>query len=178
MTDYNFSKKYVDENGIISYEQIKLDNEVKRYQYLPYLNYLDVDLVDNYNKFILKRRFGYYEDQNNPNNFKDGSLINNSKIIENLINEYSNLVNFSYKLNNNFNDAIYKSDYYDRDIYFTYKSICETNLYFEINRLYSVILRFQKYNYKIKSKKFTITHLFFIMFILYFVFLLFYNRFN
>lgn len=180
MNEYNFSKKYVSENGIISYEQIGLDNKVKRYHYLPYLDHLDKDLVDKYNKFILKRRFGYHIDQNNPNNYMNDNyrLINDNEIIENIKNEYKNLIEFSSNLTNNFNDAIDKIDYYKTDVYYAYRYICEINLYFEIQRLYSILVRFQNYNNKSKLKTYNIKHLFLIMFILYFIFLLFYNIFN
>jgi len=96
MNEYNFSKKYVSENGIISYEQIGLDNKVKRYHYLPYLDHLDKDLVDKYNKFILKRRFGYHIDQNNPNNY-----ISIAPLLENAnsnLTPYSNNISLSQLL--------------------------------------------------------------------------------
>lgn len=180
MDDYNFSKKYVSDNGIVSYEEIVLDNNVKRNQYLPYLNYLDENIVDEYNKFILKRRFGFYRDQNNPNIFKGdfNRLINDSEKIENLKKEYNNLVEFSSKLSLNFDDAIYKIDYYNRNAYYTYKYICEINLNAEINRLYNILGRFQSYKMDSIKKKYTIKHLFIIMFLIYFIFLLFYNLFN
>ena len=179
MDEYNFSKKYVTD-GIISYEEILLDNDVKKYQYLPYLDYLDENIVDEYNKFILKRRFGYYRDKNNPNIFKVdyNRLINDYEKIENLRNDYNNLVDLATRLSSNFNDSLNKIDYYNRDIYYTYKSICETNLNSEISRLYEIVLRFQNYKPKNIVKKYNIKHLFIIMFVLYFIFLILYNKYN
>lgn len=181
MEDYNFSKKYVSDNGIVSYEEIVLDNNIKKYQYLPYLDYIDENIVDNYNKFILKRRFGFYNDQNNPNIYisNEKRTINDFEIISNLEKQYEELIIFLQELTNNFNNALYKVDYFDRNIYYTYKSICETNLNAEISRMYNLIASFDVYKQdKVEKKKYNIKYLFIIMFSLYFIFLIFYNQFN
>ena len=93
-------------------------------------------------------------------------------------NDYNNLVDLATRLSSNFNDSLNKIDYYNRDIYYTYKSICETNLNSEISRLYEIVLRFQNYKPKNIVKKYNIKHLFIIMFVLYFIFLILYNKYN
>ena len=180
MTDYNFAKRLVSDIGIVSYEEIVLDNNIKIYQYLPYLDYLDENLVDEYNKFILKRRFGFYNDQNNPNQYngEEKRPINDVEKITNINKYYDELVDLSTKLNNNFYDAIPKVDYLDRNPYFIYQNICSTNLNAEITRLYEIIATYVDLKEDTIEKKYNIKYLFIIVFVIYFIFLLFYNKFN
>ena len=170
MENHNFSKKYVSKNGIISYEEIKLDNNIKRYQYLPYLNYINENLVDEYNKFILKRRFGYYQDEN--------LNVNLEQKIDNIQNTYIELINLKIQIINNFNNLKNKIDNSKIEIYDTYKLICETNLNYEIERLNNILSRFYDSRTISIKKNFNLRKLFLIMFSLYFIFLLFYIKFN
>jgi len=50
-------------------KDLKYDKDVKQFQYLPYLNNINPDYIDEFNKIILKKKFGYFIDENNPNNY-------------------------------------------------------------------------------------------------------------
>ena len=62
MENYNFYEEVIDGERKI----IELDKDIEIYQYLPYLDLLDKNLVNKYNRFILRRRYGYYNNMNMP----------------------------------------------------------------------------------------------------------------
>ena len=76
-----------------SFSDIRLDSNIKRYHYLPYLDNISPELVDKYNKFILKRRFGYYQDMNNPNIYfnNEDRLINDNDMLANYKSEFDKI---------------------------------------------------------------------------------------
>ena len=100
MESYKFYKEYRDEYNRLQKDEIKYDSDVKRYQYLPYLDYIKVDLVDKYNKFILKRRFGFYSDQNNPNNYslEESRKISEADKISNYKEQYEETLKFRKRI--------------------------------------------------------------------------------
>ena len=51
------------------YYDLEYEKEIKKFQYLPYLDYVSREYVDQFNRNILRKNFGYYEDENNPNNY-------------------------------------------------------------------------------------------------------------
>ena len=53
----------------MNFGDIITDNKVLEYQYLPYLDSISNEYVDQYNLIILKNIKGYYQDQTNPNNY-------------------------------------------------------------------------------------------------------------
>ena len=123
------------------FSDIRLDSDIKRYHYLPYLDFINKDLVDEYNKFILKRRFGYYQDQNNPNTFfeKEDRLINDNDRYENYKKEFENINNLLNNIYYEFNIAYEKIDFYDRPTYRSYKKMIIDNLNRESLRLNKII---------------------------------------
>lgn len=90
------------------YYDLEYEKEIKKFQYLPYLDYVSREYVDQFNRNILRKNFGYYEDENNPNNYleEENRYINdrdrfiayrnryteNDILYENLTAELNNLI--------------------------------------------------------------------------------------
>lgn len=53
----------------MNYGDILTDKKVLEYQYLPYLDNISKEYVDQYNLVILRNYKGYYQDQTHPNNY-------------------------------------------------------------------------------------------------------------
>ena len=79
----------------MQYPDVVTDKNILEYQYLPYLENINKDYINQFNLIILKRRKGYYEDQINTSNYDNE---NNRYINQNDINQ------------------ILRSRYYDNDL--------------------------------------------------------------
>ena len=79
----------------MQYPDVVTDKNTLEYQYLPYLENINKDYINQFNLVILKRRKGYYEDQINTSNYDNE---NNRYINQNDINQ------------------ILRSRYYDNDL--------------------------------------------------------------
>lgn len=180
MESYKFYKEYRDEYNRLQKDEIKYDSDVKRHQYLPYLDHIKVDIVDRYNKFILKRRFGFYSDQNNPNNYslEEGRKISESDKISNYKEQYEETLKLLNEIDNNFYEAFSLIDYTNRNTYFTYQKICYDNISSELNRLFYIIQELERDVFEIKYKKYSLNNLVLILSILFIVFILLYNFYN
>lgn len=68
----------------MNYGDIITDKQVLEYQYLPYLDNISREYVDQYNLIILKNVKGYYQDQTHPNNYnidQERYINNKDKIL-------------------------------------------------------------------------------------------------
>ena len=177
MENYNFYEEVINGERKI----IELDKDIEIYQYLPYLDFLNKNLVDRYNRFILRRRYGYYNNMNMPHYLiKDERMNNDLDILNNTITYYDDLVNLVDLFTINFNNIFPNLKYEDFFIYRTYQRIILDNLSNEINRLNNIIARVSpviKSNKKI-NKKGNINYLLFILTLLFFIFIILYNMFN
>ena len=129
------------------FSDIRLDSNIKLYHYLPYLDGMDPELIDEYNKFILKRRFGFYQDQNSPNIYinDEKRLINDIDILDNYKTQFTELTEFINKIYYEFDIAYAEADYYQRPVYNTYKKMVLDNLNQESIRLNQIIERLDEY---------------------------------
>lgn len=177
MEDYNFYEEVINEERKI----IELDKDIEIYQYLPYLDSLNKDLVDKYNRFILRRRYGYYNNMNMPHYLiKDERMNNNLDILNNTITYYDDLINLVDLFTINFNNIFPNLKYGDFLIYRTYQRIVFDNLSNEINRLNNILARISPAikNEKKINKEANINYLLFILILLIFIFFILYNMFN
>lgn len=177
MENYNFYEEVIDGERKI----IELDNDIKLYQYLPYLDLLNKNLVDRYNRFILRRRYGYYNNMNMPHYLiKDQRINNDLDILNGTITYYDDLNDLGSLFITNFNNIFPKLNYNDFNTYRTYQRIVLDNLYNEINRLNDILTRITPVirNDKRINKKANISYLLFILLLLTFIFLILYNMFN
>lgn len=143
------------------FSDIRLDSNIKRYHYLPYLDYINKNLVDEYNKFILKRRFGYYQDQNNPNTYiiDEKRTINDNDRYENYKKDFENINNLLNSIYYEFNIAYEKVDFYDRLTYRSYKKMVIDNLNRESLRLNKIIDDLYEYKVDNRVKIYKFKHL-------------------
>jgi hypothetical protein len=104
-------------NQNLSYYNFTYDNEVGKFQYLPYLYNITKEYIDEFNKNILKHKFGFYQTEENPNNYIDEKkryinddeikklyderYLKNSILYENLSLEIYNMITY-YNKNNDF----------------------------------------------------------------------------
>ena len=176
MNNYIFYKEYSDDKGRVTREEINLDNNIKKYQYLPYLNYIDSNLVDEYNKFVLKRKFAYYDDKNNSNLYltDQNRLINYDDKLLNYKSIYNDLINLINNLHFNFDKVILMPNI-DKTQYYIYKKIYTDNLTPEILRLYNVILYLESNKLDYIDKKYNINYIIFTLFVVFILFFIIYN---
>ena len=160
-----------------SFSDIRLDSNIKRYHYLPYLDNISLELVDEYNKFILKRRFGYYQDMNNPNIYLDNKkrFLNDNDILSNYKSEFDKINNLINNLYYYFDIAYEEVDYYKKPTYSIYKKIVIDNLNQESIRLNIIIENLHSYEVKNRSKKYNLYYIFIIIFILFYIMILSFN---
>ena len=101
----------------LKYYDFTYDNDVSKFQYLPYLYNITKEYVDEFNKNILKPKFGFYQTEENPNNYYDDKkryindddikklyderYLKNSILYENLSLEIYNMISY-YNSNNDF----------------------------------------------------------------------------
>lgn len=166
--------------GTYKFSDIRLDSNIKEYQYLPYLEGMNPELIDEYNKFILKRRFGYYQDENNPNQYfiEENRQINDNDIIKNFnkqLNELNNLINL---ISYDFAVANANASYYKRPEYEIYKKIVIDNLNEENIRLNKIINNFQSLKLQYNYKKYKVIHLILVIIILFYIMILSFNYYN
>jgi len=168
---------YINNMESYKFSDIRLDSNIKIYHYLPYLDYINKSLVDEYNKFILKRRFGYYQDINNPNIFleKRNRYINDQDMLNNYKNNFEEINNLINSLYYEFDIAYEKVNYYKRKEYSLYKKMVISNLNQESIRLNNIIEMLDNYKVDNRSKKYKIIHLISIVFTLFVIMLLSFN---
>ena len=156
------------------FSDIRLDSDIKEYQYLPYLEGINPELVDEYNKYILKRRFGYYQDLNNPYTYllEEKRLINDNDIINNYKKQLDELNNFINLISYDFAVANSKADYYKRPTYLKYRQIVVENISEEINRLNNIIDRFENYKIDNRTKEYKFHYLVLVIIILFYIMIL------
>ena len=166
----------------MSYYEFKYDENVTQFQYLPYLEGINNEYIDEFNKNILKPKFGYYQDQNNPNNY----LIDKNKYINN--SDKENNYRNTYILNNNLynnlsNELIKMINYNDNNIiyddqkrmYQGYLLKIQTQIYNENKRISQILDQFlSNKSDKIKNK-ININILLFILFFLFIIFIFLFN---
>ena len=101
----------------LKYYDFTYDNDVSKFQYLPYLYNITKEYVDEFNRNILKPKFGFYQTEENPNNYYDDKkryindddikklyderYLKNSILYENLSLEIYNMISY-YNSNNDF----------------------------------------------------------------------------
>ena len=101
----------------LKYYNFTYDNDVYKFQYLPYLYNITKEYVDEFNKNILKPKFGFYQTEENPYNYYedkkryidddnikklyDARYLKNSILYENLSLEIYNMISY-YNTNNDF----------------------------------------------------------------------------
>lgn len=101
----------------LKYYDFTYDNDVSKFQYLPYLYNITKEYVDEFNKNILKPKFGFYQTEENTNNYSedkkryindddikklyDDRYLKNSILYENLSLEIYNMISY-YNSNNDF----------------------------------------------------------------------------
>ena len=154
-----------------SFSNINLDSNIKRYYYLPYLDNISPELVDEYNKFILKRRLGYYQDMNNPNIYLDkkNRLLNDNDILSNYKSEFDKINDLINNLYYYFDIAYEEVDYYKKPTYSTYKKIVIDNLNQESIRLNIIIENLNNYDVVNRYKKYNLYYIFIIILILFYI---------
>jgi len=133
-----------------TYYDLKYDKDVKQFQYLPYLDYITRSYIDEFNKNILKKHFGYFIDENNPNNYleDDNRNINdrdrmlsyrkrytdNDILYENLTAELNNMIIYYNSL----------KDYNKQRIYEGYLYKVQSHIFNENKRLLNIINEIDK----------------------------------
>ena len=93
------------------YHDLKYDSNVKQFQYLPYLYNITPEYIDEFNKNILKNKFGYYIDENNPKNYLQDK--------NRYINDNDRMLNYRRKYNEN--DILYETltaEFYNMILYY------------------------------------------------------------
>lgn len=133
MTKYNFNV-------------FKYDNLVSHYQYLPYLDDIPDQYIDQFNLIILRNKYGYYNDENSPGNYNPDKerYLNDRERMLNYRNKYD-YNNILYKnLSRYLNSAII---YYNKDLkdfnkqreYEGYLYKVQSHIFLENKRLMKII---------------------------------------
>ena len=133
MTKYNF-------------QNFEYDNLVTHYHYLPYLDDIPKQYIDQFNLIILRNKYGYYVDENSPKNY----LSDNKRYI----NDKDRMMNYRSKYD--YNNLLYKNltrylnssiIYYNKDLkdynrqreYEGYLHKVQSHIYLENKRLMKII---------------------------------------
>jgi len=127
------------------YHDLKYDSNVKQFQYLPYLYNITPEYIDEFNKNILKNKFGYYIDENNPKNYLQDK--------NRYINDNDRMLNYRRKYNENhilyetltaefYNMILYYNKLKDsnkQNIYEGYLYKIQTHIHLENKRIFGII---------------------------------------
>ena len=168
-------------NQNLSYYNFVYDNDVAKFQYLPYLYNINPEYIDEFNKNILKIKFGYYEIEENQNNYNidqkryfdsqdikkqyDIRYSKNIKLYKNLTLELNNMINY-YKNNN---------DFESEKIFEGYLYKIQNEISSENNRIKKIIDKFKNKKNKKQKKLFHFNSIIIIIFILFSIFIFVYN---
>lgn len=171
----------MDDQKLIFYN-FNYDNDVSQFQYLPYLYNISKELVDEFNKNILKNKFGYHQTTEHPNNYIEGEgryindsdiiklynerYLNNSILYENLSLELANMV----KYYNEFND------FESQTLYEGYLSKVQNQIHNENKRIREIIRKLKNNkSKKVEKKSMHFNILFIILFVVFAIFIFIYN---
>lgn len=129
----------------LNYYNFIYDKDVLKFQYLPYLYNINQEYIDEFNKNILKIKFGYYEIEENQNNYNidqkryfdnrdikkqyDTRYSKNIKLYKNLTLELNNMINYYKSIN----------DFESEKIYEGYLYKIQNEIFEENSRLYNII---------------------------------------
>tara|TARA_Y200000002_G_C22610611_1_gene633634 strand:+ start:464 stop:979 length:516 start_codon:yes stop_codon:yes gene_type:complete len=165
----------------LNYYNFIYDKDVLKFQYLPYLYNINQEYIDEFNKNILKIKFGYYEIEENQNNYNidqkryfdnrdikkqyDTRYSKNIKLYKNLTLELSNMINY-YKSNNDFESE----KIYEGYLYKIQNQISSENV-----RIKKIIDKLKNNKKKILKKSFDFNTLIILTFILFSIFIFVYN---
>jgi len=167
----------------LSYYNFSYDNDVSKFQYLPYLYNITKEYIDEFNKNILKPKFGFYQTEENPNNYYDDKkryindndikkiyderYLKNSILYENLSLEIYNMI--TYYNNGN--------DFESQKMYEGYLYKVQNQIRAENKRIKELInkLKIKKTTKVLKKKSMSFNTLIIILFITFSIFIFVYN---
>ena len=162
------------------YHDLKQNYKFKHLRVLPYLEGIDKQLIENYNLYMLKKKYNYeildknlYNYDNNYGRYityhdniekYKSDYISINKLYKNLLNQLKVKIE-EFQINNNyFKLNYYKSWYYD----------IEKNLHNTLIRIYTIINNYKPEKIK-KSNFFTINKLIYLLLVIFSVFILIYD---
>lgn len=166
----------------LNYYDFMYDNDVSKFQYLPYLYNITKEYVDEFNKNILKSKFGFYQTEENPNNYYedkkryindddikklyDARYLKNSILYENLTLEIYNMISY-YNTNN---------DFESQKIYEGYLYKVQNQIRAENKRIRELINRLKiKKPERLEKKSISFNTLIIILFITFSIFIFLFN---
>ena len=166
----------------LNYYDFTYDNDVSKFQYLPYLYNITKEYVDEFNKNILKPKFGFYQTEENPNNYYedkkryindddikklyDARYLKNSILYENLTLEIYNMISY-YNTNN---------DFESQKIYEGYLYKVQNQIRAENKRIKELINRLKiKKPERLEKKSISFNTLIIILFITFSIFIFVFN---
>ena len=166
----------------LNYYDFTYDNDVSKFQYLPYLYNITKEYVDEFNKNILKPKFGFYQTEENPNNYYedkkryindddikklyDERYLKNSILYENLTLEIYNMISY-YNTNN---------DFESQKIYEGYLYKVQNQIRAENKRIRELINKLKiKKPERLEKKSISFNTLIIILFITFSIFIFVYN---
>ena len=168
-------------NQNLNYNNFIYDNHVSKFQYLPYLYNINKEYIDEFNKNILKIKFGYYEIEENQNNYNydekryiddndikkqyDARYFKNILLYKNLTLELNNMINY-YKNS---------EDFESEKIYEGYLYKIQNQISVENNRIKNIIDKFKNKKKKKTKKSFHFNSMVILIFILFSIFIFVYN---
>ena len=166
----------------LKYYDFTYDNDVSKFQYLPYLYNITKEYVDEFNKNILKPKFGFYQTEENTNNYSedkkryindddikklyDDRYLKNSILYENLSLEIYNMISY-YNSNN---------DFESQKIYEGYLYKVQNQIRAENKRIRELINKLKiKKPKRLEKKSVSFNTLIIILFITFSIFIFVYN---
>jgi hypothetical protein len=172
-------------NQNLDYYNFTYDNEVTKYHYLPYLYNISKEYVDEFNKNILKPKFGFYQTEENKNNYLedkkryindsdikklyDERYLKNSILYENLSLEIYNMI--TYYNNNN--------DFESQHLYEGYLYKIQNQIFAENKRIRDIINKLKiKKPKELQKKTVSFNTLIVILFVVFGIFIFIYNYYH
>lgn len=166
----------------LNYYDFTYDNDVSKFQYLPYLYNITKEYIDEFNKNILKPKFGFYQTEENPNNYYedkkryindddikklyDARYLKNSILYENLTLEIYNMISY-YNTSN---------DFESQKIYEGYLYKIQNQIRAENKRIRELINKLKiKKPEKLEKKSISFNTLIIILFITFSIFIFVFN---
>ena len=164
----------------MNYGDIITDQKVLEYQYLPYLDNISKDYVDQYNLVILRNVKGYYQDQIHPNNYnidKERYINDQDKILILRDRYFSNdILNEKLSLQLSLMSKYFRErlDFEKADMYVGYQYKVSNTLKSENIKLANLINKYSSQSIKETKSTFNIYHIllafiFFIFVFTYFI---------
>jgi len=130
---------------------------------LPYLKHINKTTIDDYNKFLLKKHYRYYQDENSSDNV---NIINDQNKLDNLKKQLMTNNKLIASFNQQF-ESITHSNPTDTHNYTTYHQMVIQNIEHDNIRLQKVIILLEKYKEKRKKSFVKIDYLIITIIILY-----------